>query len=108
MARVVRGCSLVLSWGEGEGVVDKGGWGGWVLVASSDVMSAMLGEEAGCKGGIDKKKSFVISVSKIDKVLNFKTKYSIDDGIKEIINYLKKRKNLKPKLFGNHKIYYND
>ena len=47
MARVVRGCSLVLSWGEEEGVVDKGGWGGWVLVASSDVMSAMLGEEAG-------------------------------------------------------------
>ena len=47
MARVVRGCSLVLIWGEGEGVVDKGGWGGWVLVASSDVMSAMLGEEAG-------------------------------------------------------------
>ena len=46
MARVVRGCSLVLSWGEGEGVVDKGGWGGWVLVASSDVKSAMLGEEA--------------------------------------------------------------
>ena len=42
MARVVRGCSLVLSWGEGEGRVDKGGWGGWVFVASSDVMSAML------------------------------------------------------------------
>ena len=56
MARVVRGCSLVLIWGEGEGVVDKGGWGGWVLVASSDVMSAMFGEEAGCQGGIDKKK----------------------------------------------------
>ena len=61
MARVVRGCSLVLSWGEGEGVVDKGGWGGWVLVASSDVMSAMLGEEEAviCQGGIDKKKTFV-------------------------------------------------
>lgn len=59
MARVVRGCSLVLIWGEGEGVVDKGGWGGWVLVASSDVMSAMLGEEAViCQGGIDKKKTF--------------------------------------------------
>jgi len=54
------------------------------------------------------RRDYNVSFDKVNKVLNFKTKYSIDDGIKEIINYLKKRKNLKPKLFGNHKIYYND
>ena len=73
MARVVRGCSLVLSWGEGEGVVDKGGWGGWVLVASSDVMSAMLGEEAGggafvsCQGGIDRSSRLLFCLQKKKK-----------------------------------------
>ena len=41
----------------------------------------------------DKKKdprNYKVNFSKINKILNFKIKYTVDDGIKEMINFFKK------------------
>tara|TARA_B100001093_G_C26815347_1_gene1009459 strand:+ start:1262 stop:2263 length:1002 start_codon:yes stop_codon:yes gene_type:complete len=57
------------------------------------------------KKGVDKR-DYTVDFKKIKKTLNFKTKYSVDFGIKEISKYIKKHKKLnKPlKNLGNFKI----
>ena len=57
------------------------------------------------KKGVDRR-DYRVDFSKIKKKLNFKTKYSIEYGIKEIFRFLKKNKKLKNKLknLGNYKI----
>ena len=54
------------------------------------------------------KRNYIVDFSKIKKKLGFKPKYSIEYGIKEILNHLEKYKNVKNKLqsdsFGNYKI----
>ena len=60
------------------------------------------------KGDHDKR-NYIVDFSKIRKVLNFKTKYDVYYGIKEIIKDLKKGKfsdlnNFSDRL-GNYKIY---
>ena len=37
-------------------------------------------------------RNYKVVFSKIKKILNFEIKYSVEDGIKEIIEYLKKNK----------------
>ena len=52
-------------------------------------------------------RNYKVDFSKVKKILNFKPKYSVEYGIKEIINALKNKKirNLNKKnLFGNYKI----
>jgi nucleoside-diphosphate-sugar epimerase len=54
------------------------------------------------------RRDYNVSFEKVKKVLNFKTKYSINYGINQIIDYLKKNKKIKTKNFGNYLINYND
>ena len=54
------------------------------------------------KGMLDPR-DYRVSFKKLYKVLKIKPKYSIDYGIKEVINYLKK-KNIISKDIGNYKI----
>ena len=53
------------------------------------------------------RRDYNVSFEKVKKVLNFKTRYSVDDGIKEIIKFLKKNKKLKVNKLGNYKVNYN-
>ena len=57
------------------------------------------------KKGFDKR-DYVVNFKKINKVLNFKTIYSVDYGIREIIKYVKQnyKENKSLKNFGNYKI----
>lgn len=54
------------------------------------------------------KRNYIVDFSKIKKKLGFRPKYTIEYGIKEILNHLKKYKNNKKKLqfdnYGNYKI----
>lgn len=43
------------------------------------------------KGGVDKR-DYKVSFNKIKKELNFETKYSVEDGIEEVLNVLKNEK----------------
>jgi len=52
------------------------------------------------------RRDYNVSFSKVEKVLNFKAKYSLNYGIREIIKFLKKNKNKRFNNFGNHRIYY--
>ena len=54
------------------------------------------------------RRDYNVSFEKVKKVLNFKTKYSINYGINQILDYLKKNKKIKTKNFGNYSINYND
>ena len=50
-------------------------------------------------------RNYKVDFSKIKKILNFEIKYSVDDGIKEIISYLKKNKikdNKQNSEYGNY------
>ena len=53
-------------------------------------------------------RNYRVNFSKIEKKLNFKIKYSVEDGIEEIIDYLKNNKesikNHDPDLYGNYSI----
>tara|TARA_X000001036_G_scaffold394870_1_gene395461 strand:+ start:120 stop:1118 length:999 start_codon:yes stop_codon:yes gene_type:complete len=53
-------------------------------------------------------RNYRVNFSKIEKKLNFKVKYSVEDGIREIINYFNKNKNkikeFDSDLFGNYSI----
>jgi nucleoside-diphosphate-sugar epimerase len=55
------------------------------------------------KQEISDKRDYKVNFSKINKVLNFKTKYNLNAGIKEIIAFLKKNK----KNYFYNKIYSN-
>lgn len=50
------------------------------------------------------RRNYRVDFSKVNKKLGFKPKYSIDYGIKEIINWLKKNKKKKFSNLGNYKI----
>ena len=54
------------------------------------------------------RRDYNVSFEKVKKVLNFKTKYSINYGINQILNYLKKNKKINAKKLGNYSINYND
>ena len=53
-------------------------------------------------------RNYRVNFSKIEKKLNFKIKYSVEEGIEEIIDYLKNNKesikNHDPDLYGNYSI----
>ena len=55
------------------------------------------------KGDIDKR-DYKVNFNKAKKILNFKPKYSIDHGIREIKHFFKKKKNLKSQHYGNYYI----
>ena len=57
------------------------------------------------KGGEDRR-NYKVNFDKVTKVLKFKTEYSLNFAIKEILNFLKKNKIEKNKMdfFGNYKI----
>jgi len=57
------------------------------------------------KKGVDKR-DYTVDFKKINKTLNFKTKYSVQFGIKEILNYVEKNNKIKKSLknLGNFNI----
>lgn len=50
------------------------------------------------------KRNYRVNFDKLKNKLKFNIKYNINDGIKEIINFLKKNKNINYKKMGNYKI----
>ena len=60
------------------------------------------------KGGNDPR-NYKVNFSKLEKKLGFKTRYSVDYGIKEILKFLKDKKfnakNFKLENYGNYKIF---
>ena len=60
------------------------------------------------KGGNDPR-NYKVNFSKIEKKLGFKVKYSLNYGINEVINFLKKKKlkknNFNFKNYGNYRVY---
>lgn len=53
------------------------------------------------------KRNYKVDFSKIRKELNFKTKYDVDYGIKEILKFIKKNKQKEFSSMGNYKISKN-
>ena len=54
------------------------------------------------------RRNYRVDFSKVNKKLGFKIKYSIDYGINEIIDWLKKNKKIKFNKLGNYKINVNN
>ena len=54
------------------------------------------------------RRNYRVDFSKVNKKLDFKIKYSIDYGINEIIDWLKKNKKIKFNKLGNYKINVNN
>jgi nucleoside-diphosphate-sugar epimerase len=50
------------------------------------------------------KRNYRVNFDKLKKKLKFNVKYNINDGVKEIINFLKKNKNINSKKMGNYKV----
>ena len=51
------------------------------------------------------RRNYRVDFSKLNNKLNFKTKFSVDYGIKEIIRWLKNNKNKKLNTLGNYRIH---
>ena len=50
------------------------------------------------------RRNYQVNFNKLNKILNYKCKFNLDFGIKEIIHYLKKNKDHKNKKLGNYKV----
>ena len=54
------------------------------------------------KGGVDRR-NYKVNFDKVNRVLKFKTEYSLNYAIKEILNFLKQNQDQK-NPYGNYKI----